>query len=112
MSSDFQKKNFDTEIGQKVRVERDEVKTELAERSNAQLRDIGSALNPYPQALNYKGSLAVHIFESPMLGQIMFVGQTLLRDVPEETASAAISDLRGSAQIHYGRTRQVKRSGF
>lgn len=109
---DFKKQNFNTEIGQKVKVERHEVKNETAERGNAELRQIGERFNPYPQAMQYKGSMCVHVYQSEILGHIMFAAQNLIQDIPEETASAALSDLRGSAQEFYGRNRQVKRSGF
>lgn len=96
-----------------AKVERHDISGEQAEKGNARLRDLGTDLNPMPEYLNYKGSMAVHIYQSEMLGQIFFMGQTnTLADTPEETASAALSNLRGDAQTYYGRTRQKKRSGF
>jgi len=57
--------------------------------------------------------MAIHIYQSEILGQVFFMGQVnTLADTPEETASAALSNLRGDAQNYYGRTRQTKRSGF
>ena len=105
-------KNFQTELGQKVSVEREQT-AELAGKSNAILRNLGEALNPLAKNLKYKGSMAMHVYSSEILGQIFFVAQTAtMQDVPEETAAAAHNSLRQELMTTYGHKRQTKRSGF
>jgi len=107
-----QSKEFQTELGQKVAVEREQTK-ELASKSNAILRNIGEGLNPLVKNLTYMGSMGMHIYQSEILGQIFFIAQTeTMRDVPEETASAAHKTLKQELMNTYGRARQTKRSGF
>ena len=107
-----QNKTLNTELGQKVSVEREE-HTELAGKSNAILRNIGEGLNPLAKNLTYKGSMAMHVYQSEILGQIFFVAQTsTIQDVPEETAAAAHQSLKQELMATYGRARQTKRSGF
>lgn len=102
-----------TEIGQKVAVERHEIQNGLASSLNERLRDIGEAGNPIAKTLEYKGSMACHIYESPVLGQVFFITQTqTMQDVSEITAGNALANLRGDMMAHYGRNRQKKRSGF
>lgn len=113
--NETEKKNlkFQGELGGKAKVERHDVSNEQAAQGNARLRDIGEMLNPIPKHVKYMGSMAVHIYQSEMIGQVFFMGQvSTLSGTPEETASAALSNLRGDAQSYYGRQRQRKRSGF
>jgi len=100
-------------MGQKVKVERHEVASEASTKGNGLLRDIGELVNPIPNTLKYVGSMAVHIYQSEMLRQVFFMGQAqTLGDTPEETASAALTNLKGDAMNYYGRARKTKRSGF
>jgi len=74
---------FSAELGQKAKVERHEVSSELSARGNSRLRDLGEELNPMPKHLKNKGSMAVHIYQSEMLGQVLFMGQAhSLGDTP------------------------------
>lgn len=103
------KKNLDSS----AQVTRDNVMGEEITKGNEMLREIGTLINPIPKGIKYVGSMATHIYQSEMLGQIFFMGQvSTLGECPEETASAALSNLRGDAQGYYGRSRQKKRSGF
>lgn len=109
------KKNkvLDTELGQKVSVQREQDQAELARKSNAILRNIGEGLNPLAKNLTYMGSMAMHVYQSEILGQIFFIAQTeTMQNVPEETASAAHQTLKQELMVTYGRVRQTKRSGF
>lgn len=111
--NEHKKKNFETEIGQKVHVARDEINNDGGLHANQKLGDIGEFLNPKPKELNYIGSTAIHIYQSEMLGHIFFVSQTgSLGDTPEVTASTALTALKGDMMKEYGRGRQKKRSGF
>ena len=104
---------FQNTLHHSAKVTRDNVTGEEVTKANAMLRDIGADLNPIPKNLIYKGSMAIHIYQSEIQGHDFFMGQVnTLADTPEETASAALSNLRGDAQNYYGRTRQTKRSGF
>lgn len=110
----FMEQKFKTDIGQKATVKREDIKNELATRTNAQLRDIGTVLNPIDQdTLKYMGSAAIHVYQSEMLGQLFFAAQTdTLQDMPETLAATAITELKGAMQTFYGRVRRTLRSGF
>ena len=103
------KKNLDST----AKVTRDNVMGPEVTKGNEMLREVGTLVNPIPAHLKHIGSMAVHIYQSEQLGQIFFMGQvSTLGECPEDTASAALSNLRGDAQGYYGRSRQKKRSGF
>lgn len=111
--SDHKTQTFNTDLGQKASVERHEVRGKEIEMANHRVMEIGRSLNPMPDHLKYLGSMAVHIYQSEMLGQLFFMSQCqTLGDTPELLASTALTDLKGTAQQFYGRTRQTKRSGF
>lgn len=106
-------KKFNSEMGATARIEREEVTNELSVKANAKLRDLGAELNPMIDSLNYKGSCAVHVYESKVLGHIFFMTQAqTMQDVDELIGSKALDDLRGTMMEMYGRKRKVKRSGF
>lgn len=105
-------KKVATDFGINAKVERTKDQSELAQRANLYLRQIGEDIVPV-KGLLYKGSAAIHIYQSEILGQVFFVSQTAtLQDCPEVTASKAFDALRSDMQASYGRRRQTKRSGF
>lgn len=106
-----------TEMGQRIKVERaDRTNSEIIDSAGEALRSIGRALgasDPAAKHCRYMGSAAVHIYQSEMLGQVMFFSQaSTLGDCPEPTASDSVTDLRKSMQRHYGRNPGKKRSGW
>jgi hypothetical protein len=106
---------FRDEIGQKATVSREELGPEAAENPNRKLCELGIGLNPKPETLEYKGSAAVHIYQSPILKQLFFVSQTQPLDLyrcPEMLATKAFDDLLGTLKEMYGRKRPKLRSGF
>jgi len=110
---DHKKQLLETEFGQRATVTREELSSELNTRANQTIRSVGEALNPSPNGLQYLGSAAVHVYQSPVLGQVMFVSQTgCIGHTPEALASKAVHDLKGSLMEQYGKKRRVLRSGF
>lgn len=102
----------ETEFGQRATVERETKSSPESARATSLLLEAGSTLNPRPDVLQYLGAAAVHIYSAPTIGQVVFISQLPVREVPEPIASKAVSDLRGSMMEAYGRARQKKRSGF
>lgn len=107
-----QKKTFDTQLGQGVSVERHDTQNSETKKAAERLKEIGELLR-FTEYVDYKGSFACHIYESPALGQIFYVTQVgTLRGTNELTAAAAVSQLRKDVMTHYGRQPGEKRSGF
>jgi len=107
----------DTEYGQKARVQRHDIQNYVAEKANRELREIGEQLikpvNAGHETWKYKGSASVHVYQSEMLGEVIFLEQVnTMQDVPEVTASKAFSNLKQSLIEMYQGSRQYKRSGF
>lgn len=106
---------FRDEIGQKATVTREQLSAEAAEFPNARLLELGISLNPNPEVLEYKGSAAVHIYQSPILEQIFFASQTsplVVRRCPEILAAKAFDDLLREMKETYGHKVGKLRSGF
>lgn len=104
---------YEDAMGQKVKVERESIKNEGAQRANEMLGDIGDFLNPVPEGLKYMGSLATHIYVGEGTETIYFMAQTgALMETPEIVASDALKDLKGAAMVAYGRARKTLRSNF
>lgn len=108
-------KKFQTEIGQKAIVQREDIQNDRTEDLRGVLSDIGknfAEVGAVPKGMEYCGSAAVHIFRAPTLGHVAYVNQLALSSCSEVLAGPAISDLRGAMMNFYGRARQKKRSGF
>lgn len=110
--NEHKKQTFQTEMGQKVNVDRQFGTSEDAKEASKRLHDVGTMLNPIPDVLEYKGTAAIHIYQSPQLGQIFYVSQVGSLKVTELEASNALTELKGSLMEAYGRDRKTKRSGF
>ena len=112
----FEKQTFDTEVGQKVEVQREDLSNETAARTNRMLLEAGDLIKntlASGKHLEHVGSMSVHIFQSHALGQIFFATQTTtLGQTNEMTASLSLEQLRKDAMKHYGRKLDKKRSGF
>lgn len=109
------KQKHNTEIGQKVIVQREQVSNEATAQLKEVLQDIGKnylEIGAIPKGMQYLGSLAVHIYVAPNIRQQGFVSQIALENCPEVIASDAMKDLKGSAMGFYSRARQKLRSGF
>lgn len=112
---DVQISAFDNEMGQKVIVQRSTLKSEGVKRGNRLLHQAGHEIQQSDHALkqlDYVGCAAIHIFQSKLLGIIMYTSQTLLERCPEEHAGPAAHDLRNAMMGAYGHKPQKKRSGF
>lgn len=110
-----EKQALETEFGQRVSVDRKTESSERSQRAAQLLLEAGTLLDPLPsqpEALEFLGSCAVHIYKSPMLGQLFFASQHPLGDCREDIAAKAIAALKSDVQVAYGRKRQVKRSGL
>jgi len=110
-----EKQSLETEFGQRVSVSRETESSERTRKASQYLLEAGTLLDPLPEqpeTLEFLGSCAVHIYKSPMLGQLFFATQHPLGNCKEDIADKAISALRSDVQVAYGRKRVVKRSGF
>lgn len=119
----FEKQLHDTEIGQRVKVEREEATGEFVTDAAEALKSIGRAFgvhDPTARALKYVGSAAVHIFVSEHLTDEkgkhragFFTQVSTLGQCNEMIASDAVTQIAKDAMSkHYGRNMQKKRSGF
>jgi hypothetical protein len=109
----------DTEMGQKVKVNRDdEIRGDVAKEAGRNLLSIGQYLQENDRsvaACNYVGSAAVHVYQSEMLGQVVFFCQTnTLCGMSELTASNALTELMKRCQQYYRPKKKIgsKRSGW
>lgn len=108
-----QAKLFKTQLGQGATVQRSTEKGEGPAKANFLLREIGNAVNPLPDNLEYQGSAAVHIFYNRTLEQAFFVNQVRTLDNTNELlAQAATKDLIGTIMEFFGKKRPKMRSGF
>lgn len=106
---------FRDSIGQKATVTREQMGDEQAANPNRALAGLGLSLNPKAETLEYKGSAAVHIYQSPVLKQLFFISQTqplALYRCPEMLASRAFDDLLREMKTMYGHKVGKLRSGF
>lgn len=99
-----------------AKVIRKDEKSEFIDQAAEALRSIGKAMQSVDagaKACQYVGSMAVHIYKSEVLGEVVFFSQvSTLGQCPEQIASDAISDLSKQGMIHFGRQAPKKRSGF
>lgn len=113
----------DTEVGQRVAVEREEATGQFVTEAAEALKSIGRAFgahDPTAKVLKYVGSAAVHIYISETLTdekgkhRAGFLTQvSTLANCNEMIASDAITQIAKDAMTkHYGRHAPRKRSGF
>jgi hypothetical protein len=113
----FEKQLHETEMGQRVHVDRNRKVTDgPANEAAHNLMTIGQYLKENDHGIKhcrYMGSAAVHIYQSEALGEVFFFTQvnTLCR-MPELTASNAMTELMKRAMEYYGRKIPTKRSGW
>ncbi len=94
---------------------RETMQADKAAAPNRKLCDLGLEMNPVPASLTYKGSAAVHIYQSELLEQIFFISQTQPLDLyrcNERVAAKAFDDLLGAMKEMFGHKRPKLRSGF
>lgn len=106
---------LETSLGQKAVVHREDVAEfdDDQKQANAIIRAIGAGGNPNPEALQYHGSMVVHLYTPHTLGGMQFVSQILLDPAcPEWLASEGVSAIRKDAMSAFGRKRQTRRSGY
>ena len=117
-TSDHRKLLHETEMGQRIRVDRDgNVTSDLSREAHHNLLTIGQFLKENDHAIkhcDYVGSAAVHIYQSEILGEIFFFTQTsTLCGTNEMTASNAWTELGNRMKQYYGRKPGgAKRSGW
>jgi len=117
-ASDHKKLLHETEMGQRIRVDRDgNVVSELSKEAHRNLLTIGQFLKENDHGIkhcDYIGSAAVHVYQSEILGEIFFFTQTsTLCGMNEMTASNAMTELMNRMKQYYGRKGGgVKRSGW
>lgn len=114
---EYDELKFKTSMGINANVIRQENQGETAKRANGALHDIGEFIQGENTGvlrdLAYCGSIAVHIYLAPSLGQLVCVSQTqTLVRTPMHVANSAIRQLEGDVLEHYGKPRPRKRSGI
>lgn len=105
---------FQTELGQKVLVERHVVANERMDQLREVLRDIAKDLqaeDPATREQTYLGSFSVHVYTSELLRQMTFQVLTAPDHCTYDVADAALRELNGSVMETYGHKRQKRRSG-
>lgn len=113
----FAEITHDTDMGQKVRVERDAKLTgDIAKEAGSNLLTIGQFLAESDHSIKhckYLGSAAVHVYQSEMLGEVFFFTQVnTLCNMNEMIASNAMSELNKRGMEYYSRRIPKKRSGW
>lgn len=109
---EFEKKNFERQLGQASTVERHTLGGDLTTQCNEVLKDLGLELKPN-EAAEYLGSFAVHAYQTPVLRQMFFLSQTLPQPgCTPLLASKAIADLGNRTKESLGIVAPQKRSGF
>lgn len=109
------KKTFDAQLGAMADIHRSTDTSDKMPKANAQLEDIGEFLNPNRDALEYKGSICVHIYHSPHMKQFFCVEQIrslATRKCQESLAIAAMKSITGTVMEAFGHRRPKLRSGF
>ncbi len=109
-----QKSLFNSQLGSKAKVDRTEEKGERSAIANAMLREIGKNINALDETSEYIGSCAVHVYKPK--GEVKYLHfqcqVSPMQWVEETVADKALTELKGALMEHYGRDRQVLRSGF
>lgn len=114
-TEDILNKKYRNDIGHNAVVQRETIENHTTDALKEVLKDMGKdaqTLKIIPQGMQYKGSVAVHIYTAPTTGMVSYFSQIALSECPEPLAGPAVSDLRGSMLEYYNRSRQKKRSGF
>lgn len=114
---EVEKLAFQTDLGQKARVERTSVEGEAIAECNRLLKAIGQVIQDEDATLSktakYMGSCAIHYYLTEGLNYPIYVSQASTIDgVPEYMVQAGITDLRNELIQRYGHKPQRKRSGF
>lgn len=113
-TNELMAKQFETEMGQKVRVERHKMSSDRIAQLRDVLREMGKDLQAQDVAtkdLDYLGSFSVHVYASHALQQMFFHTLTAPDKCNFQIADAAMRELNGSVQEDYGQVRQKRRSG-
>lgn len=113
-TNQFMAQKFQTEMGQKVLVERHKTNNERMEQLREVLRDIARDLqaeDPGTRGQTYLGSFSVHVYTSSHLRQMTFQVLTAPDHCTYDIADAAMRELNGSVVESYGGQRQKRRSG-
>lgn len=115
VTNDLLTSKFTTELGQKAKVERHEVKDERMDALREVIADVGRDLltcGVVPKGMQYIGSLCVHVYKSEVLRTAAFATTSNLNQLTFDLADAGLRELTGSTLVTYGRSRQKLRSGF
>ena len=106
---------FTTELGQKARVERSEIKNEHMDKLRDVIADVGQdllAVGAVPKGMHYEGSLTVHVYSSKVLKSAAFATVNNLQEMTFDLADGALRELTGSTMTSFGAKRKHLRSGF
>ena len=108
-----QRSLFNSQMGSEAKVSRSEEKSERSAIANSMLREIGKNINAL-ETSEYIGSCAVHIYKPK--GEVKYLHfqcqVSPMQWVEEPVADKALTELKGALMEHYGRDRQILRSGF
>lgn len=109
-------KNFQTEMGQKVRVERHQIAgSERKDALREVLQDIAKDMQTtgdVPKEMDYLGSFSVHVYYASALNEMAFATLNAPGRCSFNVAEAASAELFGAICEGYGVRRQKKRSGL
>jgi len=122
-SKEHEKVTWNTDVGQKAKVEREELPaSELTDSCNQMLRDMGKIIgqaDPSIRHLTYQGTVATHIYASENivdkdgLPRVAFFHHTsTLGNTSELVAATAGQDTLRAIARKYGRVPPKLRSGF
>lgn len=116
MTNEALKEKFTQELGQKVRVDRttfenDDHMAQLREVLADVARDL-QKVGKVPAALEYMGSLSVHVYKSEVLKTMIFATLSNSGRLTFDVADGALRELTGATREDFGKSRQKLRSGF
>ena len=114
VTDDLLKSKFTSSVGQKAMIQRSEINNERMEELREVVREIGKDLlecGVAPKGMEYMGSKTVHIYKSEILRDAAFVTVSALDRCTFDLADGGLRELTGNTLLHYGKTRQKRRSG-
>lgn len=117
VTDDALTKKYLDDLGHKALVKRESVSAnELTDQLDEVMKDIGRNIQEVgsaPRGMQYKGSIACHIYTSEIMKESAFYCQFAIEEGTHPALiEASAIELRGQVAAFLGKTQPKKRSGF